>query len=81
MQNKREHYNIEIKDLKQPLLLNRVKKSKATVGTAAAPSDKKQTEIICLIPELCFMTGMSDELRKDIHVKKVNKRLIELKLK
>lgn len=44
------------------------------VGTTT-DSDKKQTEIICLIPELCFMTGMSEDLRNDIHVKKVKKML------
>jgi aubergine-like protein len=61
----REHYNIEIKDLKQPLLLNRAKKSKS------GEAEKGATEIICLIPELCFMTGMSEGIRNDIKIKKV----------
>lgn len=69
----REHYNIEIKDLKQPLLLNRAKKSKqAQEGGAGGECEKGATEIICLIPELCFMTGMSEEIRNDIKIKKVS---------
>jgi len=28
-------------------------------------------ERICLIPELCFLTGLTDELRKDFRVMKV----------
>ena len=29
-------------------------------------------EVICLIPELSFMTGLSDEMRSDYKVMKVN---------
>jgi hypothetical protein len=55
--------------LKQPLLLNRAKKSKQ--AQAGGEAEKGATEIICLIPELCFMTGMSEEIRNDIKIKKV----------
>lgn len=63
----KEHYNIEIKDLKQPLLLHRAKKKQQDQGDG---TEKKQTEMICLIPEVCFLTGMSEEIRNDIRIKK-----------
>lgn len=65
---KRKHYDIEIKDKKQPLLLSIPKKSKnmPEPGGNAKPAD-----IICLIPELCFLTGMTEDIKNDIHIKKV----------
>lgn len=66
----KEHYNIEIKDLKQPLLLHRAKKAKKSQSASPSNEEKKTTEIICLIPELCFMTGMSEEIKNDIKIKK-----------
>lgn len=32
---------------------------------------EQQCENICLIPELCYMTGLTDELRSDFRVMKV----------
>ena len=32
---------------------------------------QKMLEVICLIPELSFMTGLSDEMRSDYKVMKV----------
>ncbi|XP_042240519.1 piwi-like protein Ago3 [Homarus americanus] len=55
-------YGIKIKDHRQPLLLHRVKKKEL--------KDKDTTKILCLIPELCFMTGLTDEMRSDFRVMK-----------
>ncbi|KAK6617689.1 hypothetical protein RUM44_005277 [Polyplax serrata] len=53
-------YNIDIKDLKQPLLLSKEKrKGKVDV-----------TQLICLVPEICHMTGLTDKMRNDFHVMK-----------
>ncbi|XP_068143440.1 protein argonaute-3 [Drosophila tropicalis] len=53
-----KHHYINIKDNKQPLLLS-VKKTRG--------NDSLQTDDIrfCLIPELCYLTGLSDEIRAD----------------
>lgn len=29
-----------------------------------------KTKLVCLIPELCYMTGLTDEMRNDFHVMK-----------
>ena len=34
--------------------------------------ERKQLEVICLIPELCYMTGLTDALRQDFRVMKVS---------
>ncbi|XP_014222980.1 piwi-like protein Ago3 isoform X2 [Trichogramma pretiosum] len=58
----KQHYNIEIKDLKQPLLVHRAKE-KAQNG--------ETVERICLlIPELCFLAGMTDSIRNDFTITK-----------
>ncbi|KAH8270159.1 hypothetical protein KR018_004992 [Drosophila ironensis] len=51
----KQYHNIIIKDVNQPLLLS-VKKSRTNME-----------EIInfCLIPELCYLTGLRDEVRSD----------------
>ncbi|KRF98919.1 uncharacterized protein Dwil_GK20297, partial [Drosophila willistoni] len=53
-----KHHHINIKDKKQPLLLS-IKKTRG--------NDSIQTDDIrfCLIPELCYLTGLSDEIRAD----------------
>jgi aubergine-like protein len=53
-------YQIEIQDKKQPLLVNRPKKKGGSEGEA--------DRIICLIPELCLMTGLTDAMRSDFKV-------------
>ncbi|XP_071439350.1 piwi-like protein Ago3 [Hetaerina americana] len=54
-------YGIKIKDEKQPLLASRVKKIMA----------EKEVEVeICLIPELSFLTGLTDEQRADFRLMK-----------
>lgn len=55
------HYNIEIKDIKQPLLIHR--KDRKVIGQAMP-----ETITFCLIPELCYLTGLTDEMRSDFKV-------------
>ncbi|XP_030569875.1 protein argonaute-3 [Drosophila novamexicana] len=54
----KNHHNIYIKDDKQPLLisLKQIRKEK-TVNT--------ENIQFCLIPELCYLTGLQDEIRSD----------------
>lgn len=59
-------YNLTIQDREQPLLLHRPKKRAEQPGER----ERKQLEVICLIPELCFMTGLTDALRQDFRVMK-----------
>ena len=47
-------YNIEIQDRKQPLLISRSRRK--------GLSEKEVDRIICLIPELCLMTGLTGNL-------------------
>ena len=64
----RKQYDISLNDHNQPLLIHRPKQPKTPeVGRKQPP------EYICLIPELCYMTGLSEQLRNDINVKKVSK--------
>lgn len=55
-------YGITIKDVRQPLLINRrsVKVSGQT---------EKVERMVCLIPELSFLTGLTDAMRSDFKVK------------
>ncbi|XP_053676934.1 protein argonaute-3 [Anopheles nili] len=57
----KQHYDIDILDHQQPLLLNR---SERRVAGKAEP----QEMLICLIPEICYLTGLTDEMRKDYKV-------------
>lgn len=54
----KRQYNITIKDLKQPLLISR--KERFING-----QDKPLEIILCLIPELCYLSGLSDPMRAD----------------
>ncbi|KAK8785888.1 hypothetical protein V5799_007751, partial [Amblyomma americanum] len=56
-------YNIEIQDHDQPLLMHRGKVRKD------AP-ESEDARLVCLVPELCSMTGLTDELRSDFRVMK-----------
>ncbi|KAI1291821.1 Piwi-like protein 2 [Halotydeus destructor] len=49
-------WSIEIKDMKQPLLIHRPKPKRG---------QEEESPLICLIPELSFMTGLTDEIRSD----------------
>jgi len=58
----KRQYNIDIKDLKQPMLLHREKKK--------AQEEQGVTKLICLVPELTFMTGLTDSMKADFRVMK-----------
>lgn len=61
MQYYKTQYNIDIKDLKQPLLISREEKR--------VPGQKeKVTFTFSIIPEICFLTGLTDEQRADFKV-------------
>ncbi|XP_055936429.1 piwi-like protein Ago3 [Argiope bruennichi] len=55
-------YDIQINDLNQPLLLSKSDKKRCREG--------EEPQLICLIPELCFMTGLTDTMRSDFKVMK-----------
>ena len=57
----KKRYNIVIKDLKQPLLVSNPNARQRRAGI---------TEPIKLVPELCHMTGLSDEQRADFKLMK-----------
>lgn len=59
----KNQHGIEIRDIKQPLLLHR--KSIKISG-----SSEKEDRIICLVPELCYLTGLTDQMRNDFRVMK-----------
>lgn len=56
-------YNIEIQDLDQPLLLHREKPRKNA-------SESEEPRLVCLVPELCTLTGLTDEMRADFRIMK-----------
>ncbi|CAO1364269.1 unnamed protein product [Diamesa tonsa] len=56
-------YSIDITDLKQPLLINR--KEVLVAGEA-----NKKEFMFCLIPEICYLTGLTDQMRKNFTVMK-----------
>ncbi|XP_066151998.1 piwi-like protein Ago3 [Euwallacea fornicatus] len=56
-------YNITIRDHDQPLLLNRKKVKKSG-------STELEDRMVCLIPELSFLTGLTDTMRSDYKVMK-----------
>ena len=54
-------YNIDIRDENQPLLIHIPKESK--------DAERRRTlDKIALIPELCYLTGLSDDMRSDYKV-------------
>ncbi|KAG8236234.1 Argonaute-3 [Ladona fulva] len=56
LQYYKTQYDITIRDKKQPVLVSRMKRLRG----------EQETEIeICLIPELCYMTGLTDRMRAD----------------
>lgn len=56
----KNHYSIQIKDLKQPMLVSM--KERKIDGKEAEPLK------FCLVPELAFLTGYTDEMRADNQV-------------
>nr|XP_049706434.1 piwi-like protein Ago3 [Helicoverpa armigera]XP_049706439.1 piwi-like protein Ago3 [Helicoverpa armigera] len=59
----KDNYGIEIKDYDQPLLISR--DSKLMSG-----SEKKIDFMICLVPELCQLTGLTDDQRSNFKLMK-----------
>ena len=55
-------YNLNIEDLNQPLLISR-KKVKSN-------HEKNVERTFCLIPELCYLTGLSEEMRNNFRIMK-----------
>ncbi|KAF5284570.1 hypothetical protein FQR65_LT02396 [Abscondita terminalis] len=58
----KSQYNIDIKDVAQPLLLNK--------QTRKGQNAEEVDRYICLVPELCYLTGLTDEMRADFKVMK-----------
>ncbi|PRD22810.1 UNVERIFIED_CONTAM: Piwi-like protein [Trichonephila clavipes] len=58
----KKSYDIHIQDLNQPLLINKAKKKDLKQGV--------EPKLICLVPELCFMTGLTEDMRNDFKVMK-----------
>lgn len=56
-------YNIDIQDTEQPLLLHRDKPRKGAPET-------EEPRLVCLVPELCTLTGLTDTMRSDFRVMK-----------
>lgn len=54
-------YNIDIKDTRQPLLISR--KERRVAG-----KEDTETLTFCLVPEISYLTGLTDELRADFKV-------------
>lgn len=59
----KQHYNIDIKDTTQPMLV--CLKERRVAG-----SNEKETRKFCILPELAHLTGMSDEQRKDFKLQR-----------
>ena len=57
----KRQYNITIKDPKQPLLLSLPEKT--------SESEKDVLKALALIPELCMLTGLTDQMRSDFRVR------------
>ncbi|KAM6944761.1 piwi-like protein 1 [Lycodopsis pacificus] len=55
-------YNLDIADVNQVLLVSHVKKRGPSVGPPPGPA--------MLIPELCFLTGLTDKMRADYTIMK-----------
>ncbi|KAG4079836.1 hypothetical protein HA402_014967 [Bradysia odoriphaga] len=61
MEYYKNHYNIDLADTKQPLLLSREERR-------VSGKPDKETITFCLIPEICYLTGITDALRSDLKV-------------
>ncbi|GAB1601208.1 piwi-like protein 1 [Argonauta hians] len=61
----RKQYNLEISDTNQPLLIHKPKRK-----TPRGQEESSKSELICLIPEFCYMTGLTDDMRTDFRVMK-----------
>lgn len=57
----KRQYNIDIKDPNQPLLVNKIERR------VSGKTEKEEIRF-CLIPEICFLTGLTDKMRTDFKV-------------
>ncbi|XP_075754569.1 piwi-like protein 1 isoform X2 [Pelodiscus sinensis] len=55
-------YNQDITDLNQPVLVSQPKRRRGLEGVSSGP--------VILIPELCYLTGLTDKMRSDFSVMK-----------
>ena len=69
----RDQYGIKINDINQPMLISRPKQKDRQTG-------EKREQLLCLIPELAYMTGLTDEMRANFKVMKVCQKWIGLLL-
>uniref|UniRef100_A0A2C9L950 Uncharacterized protein n=1 Tax=Biomphalaria glabrata TaxID=6526 RepID=A0A2C9L950_BIOGL len=60
-----KQHNIVIKNPSQPLLLSKRKPPKGM-----PPGFKMDPEFLCLVPELCYMSGLTDDIRSQFTVMK-----------
>lgn len=58
----RQHWNITIQDLGQPLIVHRPKPKRG--------QEASTTDVIYLVPELCYTTGLTDEMRSNFTIMK-----------
>ncbi|XP_075148172.1 argonaute 3 [Haematobia irritans] len=56
-----KHHNISIRDKQQPLLIS-IKKQRQ------ANNDQAEDIVFCLVPEICFLTGLRDDMRSDFRL-------------
>ncbi|XP_066110565.1 LOW QUALITY PROTEIN: piwi-like protein 3 [Saccopteryx bilineata] len=56
----KEQYNVQVTDVTQPLLISMGKWKKSQQDTSREP--------ILLVPELCYLTGLTDKMHKDYRV-------------
>ncbi|XP_076749124.1 argonaute 3 [Xylocopa sonorina] len=56
------HWNLQIKDKNQPLLVHCAKNK--------LPSGETQQQLILLVPELCYIASLSESIRSDFRVMK-----------
>lgn len=54
-----QKYNITIRDVHQPMLMSRAKDKDVRAG---------QTNLMALVPELCRITGLTDEMRSNFQL-------------
>ncbi|XP_026821095.1 piwi-like protein Ago3 isoform X2 [Rhopalosiphum maidis] len=58
-------YDIEIKNLNQPMIVTKAKKKDVNKKNATEDSD-----ICCLVPELCNLTGLTEAMKSDFKLMK-----------
>ncbi|KFB43049.1 AGAP008862-PA-like protein [Anopheles sinensis] len=57
----KRQYGIDVLDHNQPLLLHRAERR-------VAGKEQPEQQLVCLVPEICYLTGLTDEMRSDFKV-------------